>query len=251
MPKWLKKLLKILGLILLGIIAVLYNTINSCLPGYESLANYYTTLQKFNASFNPSTVIMNSVTTSTIITTKSKMENADRNIFTQNKITYSQLLNYKDSEKSTVELSYSECSFLINSLKNCDGYLMDIEVGNDGIIQNTSFIGMDVQDYFYTIMVKIDIKNIFNGDLDSLSQIIENNLYLTICKDAMGDFNYQINNLSKEDNEKIIKFLSGYIKDSEIYKGYDIRSLGKKLFEEYSIIYQNFGDYVNLKINLK
>ena len=28
MPKWLKKLLKILGLILLGIIAVIYNTIN-------------------------------------------------------------------------------------------------------------------------------------------------------------------------------------------------------------------------------
>ena len=103
--------------------------------------------------------------------------------------------------------------------------------------------------YGEKILVKIDISEIIKKS--GLSEIIENNFYLTVTKNSAGLYTYRVNQLNDEKSDSVMQVFDEFFTKVPTFKDYTVQSLGRKLFEEYNGLVTEFEDFVNISIILE
>ncbi|MBQ7307784.1 MAG: hypothetical protein IJW82_04565, partial [Clostridia bacterium] len=240
-------LLKLL-LIIVAIVAVLGLSIcRSLSPAVNSFKELSAVISKYNEDVNTEEIIFNTVSPSHISSTIEKFKTNNRDIFVNKSINYSKMLPYANSEKETINLTYSEFSYLQNTIKGCNDFLVEKNI--EKLATKTIFVGAYSSQYYDMILVKVDLGNIIS-EIDEF-EIIKDNFYLSISKNYSGIYNYKINQLQDNDSKIIENFLNGYINKEELFKNYSIKTLATKLYDLYELQFEEFKKYINVDINIE
>ncbi|MBQ7308390.1 MAG: hypothetical protein IJW82_07695 [Clostridia bacterium] len=235
-------------LITIAIVAILGTSICSSLsPAISSFKEIANVIEKYNQPVNTQELIYNTVSPNDITSTVEKFNSNGRDIFLNKSLNYSKMLPYNESEKVTINLTYSEFSFLQNSIKGCTDFLVDKNINQ--VVSKSIFIGSYSSDYFDKIMVKLDLGNIIEN-LEDIG-VVKDNLYLSISKNYSGIYNYNINNLTGDDSKALEIFLNGYLSSDPAYKNYSLEALAKTLYDVYELQFEEFKKFVNVNINIE
>ena len=235
-------------IILVAIVVILGLSIcRSITPALSSLDEVLDVLTKFNKDVNTEEIIFNTVSSSDILSTIEKFNLSNRDVFVNKSLNYSKMLPYNDSKKETINLTFSEYSYLQNAIKGCNDFLVDKNI--DKITAKTIFVGAYSSEYYDMILLKIDIGNLIEG-IENFG-IIKDNFYLSISKNYSGIYNYNINQLTGDDSKTIETFLNGYLNKEEAFKNYTIETLSKKLYDLYELQFEEFKKFINIDITIE
>ena len=246
MSDFFKKFLKVFAIFLLVVFVILSAMYTSYAPGIDNLKELTVVAEKFNGEVDTDSLITNTIRMQDRNTCIEKFNNSGKNIFSGSSADYNKMLNYRDSENVTIELTMREYSFLSNTLKNSSNFLTYADVNI--LLSKTLFVGMNKTKYYKSILVKVDITEILSSM--QISDLIQNNLYLTISKDSLNNYSFKINNLEQNDSIVVQEIFEDFFAVSSSFSQYKFDTMSRKIFDEYEKLCQNFETFVNVTIKL-
>ena len=246
MKKVLLTILKVLVIIIFVIGILIYSGYKAFKPTVDYIAKLEELAEEFNKPVE-TYAITTTVTAQNRKNIIEKFRNQNKDVFTDNKLDYKKMLTLTKSEDTTLNLTFGEYAFLKNCIKNNDNFLA--YTNSDTIIKNSIFMGTAKDRYGEKILVKIDISEIIKKS--GLSEIIENNFYLTVTKNSAGLYTYRVNQLDDEKSDSVMQVFDEFFTKVPTFKDYTVQSLGRKLFEEYNGLVTEFEDFVNISIILE
>ena len=238
------KTLKFLGIFLAIILIVVFSMIGSYSTGINNLNKLKQVSQKFNEDVTPSDIIGNVITIEQVNRTIAKFKQVDRDIFTNTNLDFKKMSNYTNSDIKTINLTYGEYAYLLNSLSNVDNFIATKNINN--IVKDNIFVGAEKTKYYEKYLFKIDLSDIIKAF--SLKGTLENNFYLSVSKNYNNFYLYKVNNLDDDTSEAVISIFDEIFPSIKKYNGYTVESLGEKLFLEYKKMFPEFENFVKIDI---
>ena len=243
MKKFLLTALKVLLIVIFVIVVLIYASYKSFKPTVDYIAKLEEIAEEFNKPVD-TTSITTTVTRENRDSIIQKFRDVDKDVFTDNKLNYKKMLSVKDNGNQEIILTAGEYAFLKNSIKNCDNFLADYAF--DTIIQNSIFMGTSKDRFGEKILIKLDVSELLKKA--GLSEIIDNNLYLTITKNNAGLFTYKVNQLDQEKSDTVIQVFNELFSKDNSLKKYTIETLCQKLLEDYNTLVSDFEEFVDICI---
>lgn len=244
-PLWFKLIIALIVIIVI-VGGIAFSIITTIKPMKETLQKFASISEIFERPVVVNSLCYNTTSITSLNSLKESLIEVDRDIITNNSITYTALLANKNKEKENLILSESEFASLINLTKNCGQFVAESKIKKD--VTYFDVFGYEQYEFRDKILVKFDIKYLLKSV--DLSALFDNNLFLTISKNlTTNSIYYQINQFNGEEQAEFEEVMNELMKSDGNYAS--IQELTEIIYDLCFSCIDSLKTFINIDINFE